>query len=269
MAGRRGEGSCLMSGKWIAVGIALVLVGLCGCGESQSGKTTAAVSLKSTAEPMTDAELQQFLRLIPRLPEGQVPEFTPFDQPQPDTLLPARLLISEFRDRFRELCDPVRQGAVWDANLDLAKPARQEGWTSAQLASFIRCLSCAVVKERLVKLHDLQDIEQHCRKEITRIVAVLDRNDQRPRSQMNEAYVQQREQHARRLARMVAMLEFMLQLKSVPQSNLELVQKYAAQIHPLLPEATTQDPFVDPFADDEAPVAENAGAVVPAGYQAN
>ena len=77
--------------------------------------------------------------------------------------------------------------------------------------------------------------------------------------------MQQRDQKVQRLARMVAMLEFMLQLKSVPQANLELVQKYDSQIRPLLPQASTQDPFVEPFVD----VPVDRDAIVPVGYQAN
>ena len=255
-----------MSWRWIAAVVACGLVGIGGCSETKSTTTTVdANTLKSAAEPLTDAEMQQFLRLIARLPDGQVPEFTPFDQPQLDTLLPAKMLITEFRSRYRELCDPQRQGQVWDANLDLAKPALQEGWTSAQLAAFIRCLSCAVVKQRLTAKHDLKKIEQQCRQEISQVVATLDQDDQRPRSQMTEAFMQQRDQRVQRLARMVAMLEFMLQLKSVPQANLELVQKYDSQIRPLLPQASTQDPFVEPFVD----VPVDRDAIVPVGYQAN
>ena len=253
-----------MRGQWIAVVVVWGLIGISGCTESAT-PTASDRPLKAASEPMTDAEMQQFLRLIARLPDGQVPEFTPFDQPQLDTLLPAKVLIAEFRSRYRELCDPQRQGDVWNANLNLAKPAQAEGWTSAQLASFIRCLSCAVVKERLAKKHDLKQIEQHCRQQISAMVTVLDRDDQRPRSQMTEAFMQQREDRVQQLARMVAMLEFMSQLKSVPAANIELVQKYEAQIRPLLPQASTQDPFVEPFA---APDREPS-SFVPVRYQAN
>lgn len=254
-----------MASRWMTV-LIVGLMGIGGCGDVPDTKQAAETQpLKSAAEPLTDAEMQQFLRLIARLPDGQVPEFTPFEQPQLDTLLPAKMLVSELRTRYRELCDPQRQGLVWEANLDLAKPAMQEGWTSAQLASFIRCLSCAVVKQRLAMKHDLKQIEKSCRQAISRVVAQLDRDDQRPRSQMTEEFMLQREQHVQRLARMVAMLEFMLQLKSVPESNLELVKKYDSQIRPLLPEASTQDPFVEPFAD----VPVDREGVVPVGYQAN
>lgn len=257
-----------MSWRCLAILVCAVggLAGTSGCGDANPTAATAEKSpLKSTDEPLTDAEMQQFLRLIARLPDGQVPEFTPFDQPQLDTLLPGKMLITEFRSRYRELCDPKRQGAVWDANLNLAKPALQEGWTSAQLASFIRCLSCAVVKQQLAQKHDLKKIEHRCRQEISQVVATLDKEDERPRSQMTEAFMLQREQRVHKLARMVAMLEFVLQLKAVPSANLELVQKYDAQIRPLLPQAVTQDPFQQPF--DDQPI--DRGDVVPVGYHAN
>ena len=255
-----------MAWRWMTVLVVGGLLGIGGCGDVPDTPQTAETqSLKSAAEPLTDAEMQQFLRLIARLPDGRVPEFTPFEQPQLDTLLPAKMLVTELRARYRELSDPERQGLVWEANLDLAKPAMQEGWTSAQLASFIRCLSCAVVKQRLAIKHDLKQIEKSCRQAISQVVATLDRDDQRPRSQMTEEFMLQREQQVQRLARMVAMLEFMLQLKSVPESNLELVKKYDSQIRPLLPEASTQDPFIEPFAD----VPVDRQGVVPVGYQAN
>lgn len=255
-----------MSARRIFCAIAIVSMTLCGCGDSQV-KAVSASDLKTTSEPLSDAELQRFLRLISRLPDGQVPEFTPNDQPQLDTLLPPKVLVSEFRSRYRQLCDPVRQGEHWDASLDLSKSTQQEGWTSAQLAAFIRCLSCAVMKSELTKKHDLKAIEQDCRQEITKLVKSLELDDQRPRSSMTEAFMQQRELKVRRLGRMVALLEFMLQLKPIPPSNLELVQKYSTQITALLPETTTQDPFVDPFADESVTEGAVDPGVVPVNYE--
>lgn len=253
-----------MNWRWMISSIVVGLISVGGCQDS-SPPPAATTALKTTAEPLTDAELQRFLRLIERLPEGRVPEFTPAEQPPLDTLLPPKVLVSEFRSRYRQLSDPTRQGEVWDASLDLSKSAQQEGWNSAQLAAFIRCLSCAVMKSQLADKHDLNAIEQRCRREISRLVAVLDQDDQIPRSQMNEAFMQRRDQKVQRLGRMVALLEFTLQLKPIPQSNLDLVTKYASQITPLLPEATSQDPFVSPFA--EVP-AESEG-ILPASYQTN
>ncbi len=253
-----------MDGRWIVSSVLLGIISLGGCGQSGPVKTTAGSSLKTTADPLTAAELQRFLRLIARLPDGQVPEFSPTEQRQLDTLLPARILVSEFRSRYQQLCDPIRQGQVWDASLDLSKSAEQEGWTSAELAAFIRCLSCVVMKSQLAKKHDLKEIEHQCRQEISRLVKVLDQDDQRPRSTMTEAFMQQRDTKVQRLGRMVALLEFMSQLKPIPPSNLDLIQQYVAQIRPLLPEAIDQDPFEDPFADESADV----GGIVPVGYQA-
>lgn len=254
-----------MNWRWMLSNIVVGLISVGGCQESSPPPPTTTTSLKTTAERLTDAELQRFLRLIERLPDGRVPEFTPTEQPPLDTLLPPKVLVSEFRTRYRQLSDPNRQGEVWDASLDLSKSAQQEGWTSAQLAAFIRCLSCAVMKSRLVEKHDLKAIEQRCHREITRLVAVLEQDDQVPRSQMNEAFMQRRDQKVQRLGRMVALLEFTLQLKPIPQSNLELVTQYASQIRPLLPEATTQDPFIAPFAEESS----DTEGIVPVGYQAN
>lgn len=254
-----------MNWRWMISSVVVGLIGVGGCQQASPPAPAAATSLKTTAEPLTDVELQRFLRLIARLPDGRVPEFTPTEQPQLDTLLPAKVLVGEFRSRYRELSDPHRQGEVWDASLDLSKSARQEGWTSAQLAAFIRCLSCAVMKSQLAKKHDLKSIEQQCRREISRLVATLDQDDQIPRSQMDENFMQRRDQQVQRLGRMVALLEFTLQLKPIPSSNLELVTRYASQIRPLLPQATSQDPFIAPFAEEPS----DTEGIVPVGYQAN
>lgn len=250
-----------MSSRWIVCAVAIFSIGISGCGDSNASKSAATGVLKTPGDPLTDAELQRFLRLISRLPDGEVPEFTPNEQPQLDTLLPPKVLVSEFRSRYRQLCDPVRQGQFWDESLDLSKSTQQEGWTSAQLAAFIRCLSCAVMKSELTQKHDLKAIEQECRQEITKLVKLLEQDDQRPRSTMTETFMQQRELKVKRLGRMVALLEFMLQLKPIPQPNLELVKKYSPQITALLPETTSHDPFVDPFAEEK-----DEGYVVPAGY---
>lgn len=254
-----------MNWRWLLSSIVVGLISVGGCQDAAPLPPTAGTSIKTTAEQLTDAELQRFLRLIERFPEGRVPEFTPAEQPPLDTLLPPKVLVSEFRSRYRQLSDPHRQGEVWDASLDLSKTAQQEGWTSAQLAAFIRCLSCAVMKSQLAEKHDLNAIEQRCRREITRLVAVLDQDDDIPRSQMNEAFMQRRDQKVQRLGRMVALLEFTLQLKPIPQSNLDLVTRYARQIRPLLPEATTEDPFVAPFAEEST----GQDIIVPASYQTN
>lgn len=251
--------------QWMVLSSLLGLLIVGGCGQSEPVTSTANDALKTTVEPLTEVELQRFLRLIARLPDGQVPEFTPMQQVQLDTLLPPKVLVSEFRNRYRQLCDPIRQGEVWDASLNLSKSTRQEGWTSAQLAAFVRCLSCAVMKAELIKKHNLKDIEHQCRQEISNLVAILDQEDERPRSTMTEAFMQQRELKVQRLGRMVALLEFTLQLKPIPASNLAVVQKYSTQLRSLLPEAVGQDPFESPFEEEAA-----AGpGVIPAGYQAN
>ena len=81
---------------------------------------------------------------------------------------------------------PFKQSQISDD-----QRAQLEQWSSAQLAAFIRCLSCAVMKSELIKKHDLKEIERQCRREITDLIAVLDQEDLRPRSTMNEAYMQQ------------------------------------------------------------------------------
>jgi hypothetical protein len=236
-----------------------------GCGSEAVVEKPMAAAYKLPTDQFTEQELQKFLRLVSRLPDGKVPEFTPTTQPDLDLNLPAKVLVSEFRSRFRFLCDPRRQGEVWSKNQDLAKSARLEGWTTAQLAAFMRCLSCSVMKSKLSAKHDLPEIEARCRDEISKLVVAIDQGDERPRASMDEAFQKVRGQKIQRLGRMVALLEFTLQLKPVPSENVALVKQQESQIQGLLPKAALQDPYEAPFAT--VPERKNGGTIVPAGYE--
>lgn len=243
----------------LAMGVLTLLTSGCGAEKPQS----VAKPLKSAAEALKVTDLERFFRLVRRLPNGQVPEFTPLNLPQIDTLLPARLLVGEFRDRYRQLCDPVRQGREWDKQATLLTAVRQEGWTNAELAAFVRCLSWVVMKSQLMPRYQIPEIEKQCRQEITRLVTLLEKDERRPRSTMTEAYMQQREVLLVRLGRMVALSEFILQLKPIPAENLTLIAKHQLQLQPLLTHSITTDPFADPFG--EAP--PEADDVLPVSYQ--
>lgn len=238
---------------------------LSGCGSPSVVEKPATAKFKLPTDPLSESELQKFLRLVSRLPDGKVPEFTPTTQPELDLHLPAKVLVSEFRSRFRFLCDPRRQGEAWNKNQDLVKSARLEGWTTAQLAAFMRCLSCAVMKSQFSEKHNLAEIEARCREEIAQLVTAIERADERPRSTMDEAFQKGRTQKIQRLGRMVALLEFTLQIKPVPQGNVVLVRQQASQIQGLLPKAALQDPYLAPFA--EAGGSDESSGIVPVGYE--
>jgi hypothetical protein len=239
---------------------------LSGCGSKTVVEQPVSATFKSPTESLSENEVEKFLRLVSRLPDGKVPEFTPSTQPDLDHHLPANVLVSEFRSRFRFLCDPKRQGEAWSKNKELVKSAKLEGWTTAQLAAFMRCLSCAVMKSKFSAKHDLTEIEARCRDEISRLVKTLNTNDERPRSTMDAQFQKAREEKVQRLGRMVALLEFTLQLKPVPTDNVKLVNHMGRQIQGLLPKAALQDPYDAPFAK----IPENSdrdSKIVPAGYE--
>ncbi|MDB5388140.1 MAG: hypothetical protein JWM11_3786 [Planctomycetaceae bacterium] len=239
---------------------------LTGCGSPSAVEKPASVAFKLPTDQFSEQELQKFLRLVSRLPDGKVPEFTPSTQPELDLNLPAKVLVSEFRTRFRFLCDPKRQGEVWSRNQELVKSARLEGWSTAQLAAFMRCLSCTVMKSKLSAKHDLAEIEARCRAEIVKLVAAIEQVDERPRSTMDEAFQKTRGQKVEHLGRMVALLEFTLQIKPVPKNNVTLVKQQESQIQGLLPKAALNDPYEAPFATTPA-TSDVGGGIVPAGYE--
>jgi len=260
-----------MRQAWIVWILGIIVVpALAGCGSTPVPEKAASTSFKNATDPLSEQELHKFLRLVSRLPDGKVPEFTPSTQPELDLQLPAKILVSEFRTRFRFLCDPRRQGEAWSKDRELVKSAQLEGWTTAQLAAFMRCLSCAVIKSKLATKHNLTEIETRCREEITRMVKILDQDDERPRSTMDDAFQNQREVKVQRLGRMVALLEFTLQIKPVPQANVALIQQHASDIQGLLPKAALQDPFATAFenaVDASSEESGDEGAIVPVGYQ--
>jgi hypothetical protein len=243
-----------------------VFAALSGCGSQSVVEQPANTVFKAPTELLSEQEIQKFLRLVSRLPDGRVPEFTPSTQPDLDEQLPAKVLVIEFRRRFRFLYDSKRQGDAWSKHQELVKSAKLEGWTTAQLAAFMRCLSCAVMKSRLSEKHDLAEIETRCRDEISKLVKAIDTNDEWPRSKMDAAFLKARSEQVQRLGRMVALLEFTMQIKPVPKVNVMLMKQMESQIQGLLPSAVLQDPYDAPFASKLVSSDEDEG-IVPVGYE--
>jgi hypothetical protein len=238
----------------LLLGFVLGLTLIAGCGEKEAGPTDDPVMLrlKSPADPLTDQELQQFLQIVGRLPERRVPEFSPEQQDEFDSLLSASALVENYRNRFRNLFDPVRQGKVWLRNPELAAAAGEAKLTTVQFAALVRNISCALMKAELQPQQNLAKLTADCRSEIDALVQRIEQVDRLPPAELTGELTYQRTQSALRLGRMVALLEFTELLTSVPAQNLALIEKHRSELAPLVSNPSG-DALTDPFAAEEAP----------------
>jgi hypothetical protein len=247
----------------LALGVGLGLLFAVGC--SQRAETTSAASaskaLKSPADALTDAEIQQFLKIVAQLPGQRVPEFSPEDEDEFNTLLSARELVENYRGQFQRLFDPVRQGKIWIRNHQVAAAVGTAHLTTTQFAALVRSLSCALMRAQLEQQQDLQKLIADCRSEVERLIQRIEQTDALPQAELTQELGYERTQSALRLGRMVALLEFTELLTSVPDKNVALIQKYQRELAPLVP-ASSANPLANPFATRR----EKPGAIQQTGY---
>lgn len=233
---------------WIGLCLGVLLL---GCGQSTTPSQTGKIP--AVNDPLSVNEIDQFLKLVARLPGKRVPEFTPDKRRdrEIDTGLPPRALVGLYRDQFRLLFDAKRQGELWRRDQQLSQACSNNAWTPAQLAGYIRSISCAVTRHKLQGKHDIEQLQQRCRTELADLIEEIERLEDRPRSEWTESFMQGREVLVRRLGHRVALLEYTEWLQKVPTRNLQLVERYQAQLQPLLPASFPSDPFLDAESGEE------------------
>lgn len=233
-----------MSFRWI--GLAAVFV-CAGCWTSDVANAPPPPEvLKAPADPLTPADVEQFLRVVRALPPGMAAEFTsPADDSSVNQSLSGTALVQEFRARFQKLFDPRRQGAAWARDEAWMRVLADQHQRPAQFAALMRNVSCAVTRVRLQSRLDVDQLVARAKRQIDDLVAQMDRVDRLPSGQIRQEQVIERAQAAIKLGRAVALLEFAELVKQVPAESQVSVRRYSAELSPLLAASGKADPFAE------------------------
>jgi len=209
--------------------ITCLLIGtLWGCaGESIPEDNLGGV--QKLDEPIAEGEVQKFLKIVARLPEGEPPTFTPlsdsfyFDDP-------SSKLIQDCRVRFKKQFDIERQGKIWKLNRQIRQGAAAEGRSTSELAALMVTLSTAICRSQFDDPQDLIKLQQHGERETERIRQRVDFIDQSGAANKTAASTQERTELAMGLSRTVALVEYLKVLQKVPRENVEIVRRYRQEL---------------------------------------
>lgn len=215
--------------------VLLMLILLTGCSRTESDES---VQLKTPGDQLSEEELRKFLTVVENMPSQAVPEFSPESLPDLDYRLAPEQLTAAYRERFRRLFDPSRQGTLWRKKTRISKAAKQAELSTDELAALIRSLSCAVVRHQLGPERDLTRARQDAQELLEEICESLNEVNSLSETAKN---IMVRENLGIRLGRVVALQEFLILLEQVPEENLELVRKFEKELSPLIPERPSPD----------------------------
>jgi hypothetical protein len=243
--------------------LALVFLVLVGCQPTASEQTTAVATAPlfvQPGEPLSDAEIEQFFRVVAKLPAQRVPEFVPAASDNDvDLGLPADELAAEFRRRFRSHFDAEKQGKLWAKDPVVAAAMADQHFTPSQFAALTASLSCAIARVRLDAQFDLAALRERGHAELKRLADDLaDLSD-------DNAPATERDAIALRLGKTVALVEFLELVSQVPPRNCDLVRRHASRLVTLLPSRGT---FGESFPKFEQWAAKRSpSAIQPASFE--
>lgn len=242
---------------------ALVVIVLAGCqptASEQPPAVTTAPLFVQPGEPLSDAEIEQFFRVVSKLPGQRVPEFAPAaSDSDVDLGLPADELSAEFRRRFRNLFDAEKQGSLWAKDPTVAAAMKDQHLTPSQFAALTASLSCAIARVRLDAQFDLAALRERGHAELKRLA------DDIADLSADNAAASERDVIALRLGKTVALVEFLELVGQVPPRNRDLVRRHASRLVTLLPSRGT---FGESFPEFEQWAAKRSPSPIqPASFE--
>jgi hypothetical protein len=211
-------------------------------------------------EPLSDAEIEQFFRVVAKLPEQRMPEFAPAaNEADVDLDLPAEQLAGEFRSRFRNLFDANKQGTLWAEDAAVAAAMREQHLTPSQFAALTASISCAIARVRLDSQFDVAALRERGHAELARLTGEFAQTADAAKSSSDRDVI------ALRLGKTVALVEFLDLLNQVPEHNRDLVRRHASRLVTLLPARGT---FGESFPEFELWAAkQNPSPIQPASFE--
>ncbi|MBI5759534.1 MAG: hypothetical protein HZA46_13530 [Planctomycetales bacterium] len=251
----------LIRQRWWTTLVSLVLT---GCGQVPSDIAPSVLGSEplfvQPGEPLSDAEIEQFFRVIAKLPEQKMPEFAPAaNEADVDLDLPAEQLADDFRNRFRNLFDANKQGALWAEDSAVAAAMREQHLTPSQFAALTASISCAIARVRLDSQYDVAALCERGHVELARLTSEFSLSADAAKSSSDRDVI------ALRLGKIVALVEFLDLLNQVPDHNRDLVRRHASRLVVLLPSRGT---FNESFPEFELWAAKQSpSAIQPASFE--
>jgi|GEM_PF-6207582 len=239
--------------RWI--GGAVVVLGLCGCGDVSSVPASALTTASpmnpdstrgrtgrgdrvsgvpgpvhlhpsDPAAPLTDGEIRAFLQIVGQLPEGRPPAFAPVELPrlQPEGDLTTQIV--RYRRAIRQALQPRRQTQHWQSQPDLAAAFSRLQVDPEAFAMLTLRLSVAWSAATIVPTTDVLEVRDRLDRQIAGLNAQLSRP---------QLLTSTLEQQFQTLEELVALSEFMQLLGSSSQQSMQIVNAHQAELHQVLP----------------------------------
>lgn len=244
-----------------AILAATLLVGS-GCGGSDSDKPLADTAAPSVireadlAAPLKGEEVQAFLDLLPKLPDGAAPAFQPAGiRETPEGYTAIELAIHWQRD-FRSACRPQTQARLWNEENRLTDALELAGVEPSALASLMVRLSSAVAREALDGKIDLTAKRAEADALVNALCLKIDEaTSDQDVGQGGPA----RAELIADLREAVAFREFVNLLQQVPDESLAVVEEHRDALRKHLPTADAVSAF--------AKWSKRKSGILPAGFE--
>jgi hypothetical protein len=216
--------------------------GLAGCSDARVPQPRDADpqgpsplgKLVKLSSPVTEDELQAFLKLVRQLPEGEYLEFQPVRTPLPTapTGTPSEL-VARWRTEFRSGYDPRRQAQQWRRDPELARVFAESGADPEAVAGFLVRMSSALVRDAVSSQVDLRDVARRAELQIAELSRQLDdvaAPDDPSGGTTSTAYVQDYALLVDGLRETTAFSEFVRLVQAAPEASLAVVRQHRDEL---------------------------------------
>ena len=213
--------------------------------------------LKRIDEPVSEAELNTFLRIAKVFPDGQLPRFSQIFEAVPEwnpsRNLPVNELVEEQKQLLNRRWSVDRMTQYVQTSRPLHRALRKEQMTVDQFVSLALTLGVALSRSTLREDQDLNAIVRKGEIAMKRM-----QRDHRPFSSLSKAGMYYVLQQARAITR----VHRASRLKMVPPENVALLQRHGETLKELFPlqfKINPLDPLTDPVEEQGVPFEEVVG----------
>ena len=212
-----------------------------GCGDSQSQSievTPVALSQPaSLSTPLTDAEIETFLNVAARMPDGELPEFVPLSKSTIDDRLPPETLINAYRLEYRSMFDATGQATRWRRDSDLTRLLSELSTDPEEFASLMTRIGCAVASSTVMSQFNLEDASAKAGEQLAHLSSQITALDELATTKrVNPIAVTQRRQPlVDQLKSLVALSEFSRILSTIPEESRTVIDRHREEILAHLP----------------------------------
>ena len=186
-----------------------------------------AITEKRLDEPLTEDEIQGFLELVSRFPDGKIPELSPVTIPgrnEPESL---EEIAAEARRSIRESLTVETLQKGWTPTTSVRRILRDEQIESRAVISLMLRLSCAVAANSIGNPRTIRAQQLIMEEKLNQLIARI-QSDQKAIQPDSEAAVES-------LKEIASMAEYLAILSSLPVQSLASVREHQQELAVILP----------------------------------